>query len=532
MEHLGSVIGGAIRVMGEEITLPGNNGRWYFEASRPILNQGPDTPIAEFPYFTFLYGDLHPHMLVMPVYGLVFGWILNLLLWKPSRFKWVERIPGLIAAALIFGIFRAAHTWDFPTFIGLGALGIAWNVWLVKKDSIKQALQTILIYETAFVGLAVLFYLPFADWFKTEYVSLELWKGRRTPLIDYFYTFGLPLFVMLTLLLRELIPDLRAGIRGWLAIFLTPYLLPVLWLSDYEILAFGLPLLAGIAYLILAKREHSLLQKLMWILFGASLFITLFVDVFVLKGDAGRSNTVFRFYLQAWFMFGIAFSLALVEIFTVMRGWLLPVRIAWSIALGVLVLCAAIYPLTATEKKMTDRWPDIENPPHTLDGSAFMLGDAVNLNPAIYRDDNRPINLSRDYVAIHFMQDQIDGSPVFVEGHTWEYRWGSRFAIHTGLPSVAGWSWHVRQHNSLLDGALIERLIEQVDNFYNTADVQVAQDFLIKHRVSYVVVGDLERAYYDPNGFNKFQEMVERGILRIVFGDGTVNTTTIYEVVK
>ncbi len=64
------------------------------------------------------------------------------------------------------------------------------------------------------------------------------------------------------------------------------------------------------------------------------------------------------------------------------------------------------------------------------------------------------INLKYDYAAMLFMQDQIKGSPVIVEGNTQEYRWGSRFSIYTGLPSVIGWSWHVRQHNSLIDGAL------------------------------------------------------------------------------
>jgi uncharacterized membrane protein len=187
--------------------------------------------------------------------------------------------------------------------------------------------------------------------------------------------------------------------------------------------------------------------------------------------------------------------------------------------------------LIATDKKMTDRFPDIQNPPHTLDGSVFMLGDAVSLNPAIYKDDNRPLNLSRDYAAIQFMQDHVSGSPVFVEGHTEEYRWGSRFSIYTGLPSVVGWSWHVRQHNSLLDGAIVDRLIEEVGNFYNTTDVQSTQQFLAKHQVRYVVVGDLEHAYYDPNGFAKFQTMVDRGLLKVVFGDNTVNTTTIFEVV-
>jgi uncharacterized membrane protein len=357
---------------------------------------------------------------------------------------------------------------------------------------------------------------------------------------------------MITLLIRDLTPDLRALFQRWvstakerflnifkwsylcwyLAIVVVSYLLAALWVADYEILTFGIPLLLGMAYLVLIKRQLNMLQLVMWVLFGTGLFITLFVDVFVLKGDAGRSNTVFRFYLQAWFIFGWALSLALAEVLAAMPHWSRRTISIWGFVFGILLLLAALYPLTATEKKMTDRWPNIENPPHTLDGSDFMLGDTVSLNPAIYLDDNRPLNLSRDYVAIQFMQDQVNGSPVFVEGHTEEYRWGSRFAIHTGLPSVVGWSWHVRQHNSLLDGAIVDRLIEEVNNFYNTTNVESAQQFLAKHQVQYIVVGDLERVYYDANGINKFQDMAERGMLRMVFGDGTARTTTIFEVVK
>jgi uncharacterized membrane protein len=162
----------------------------------------------------------------------------------------------------------------------------------------------------------------------------------------------------------------------------------------------------------------------------------------------------------------------------------------------------------------------------------FMMGDASSLNPAIYNDDNRPLNLSHDYAAILYMQDHISGSPVFVEGHTEEYRWGSRFSIYTGLPSVVGWSWHVRQHNSLLDGIIVDKLIEDVNNFYNTQDTQSAKQFLDKHQVQYIIVGDLERAYYDANGIGKFQDMFDQGVLKIVFGDNSINTTTIFEVVN
>jgi uncharacterized membrane protein len=95
-----------------------------------------------------------------------------------------------------------------------------------------------------------------------------------------------------------------------------------------------------------------------------------------------------------------------------------------------------------------------------------------------------------------------------------------------------GWSWHVRQHNSLLDGAIIEKLIADVNDFYNTGDVQAAEQFLNQHQVQYIIVGDLERAYYDPNGFNKFQDMVNQGMLKIVFGDNSANTTTIFEIIN
>src|SRR5271169_2092468 len=35
LEHVGAFIGGAIQVLTGQSSLPGNNGNWYFDASRP-----------------------------------------------------------------------------------------------------------------------------------------------------------------------------------------------------------------------------------------------------------------------------------------------------------------------------------------------------------------------------------------------------------------------------------------------------------------------------------------------------------------
>ena len=191
IDQVGAFVGGVGQMIAGQDPLPGDKGRWYFEASRPILHDGPDTPIAEFPYFTFLYGDLHPHLLTMPFYALAFGWMLSILLWPLSRQKWPTRLLSLFAAGLIFGSFRASNTWDFPTFLGLGVLVILWTVWRDRTGSLRRTLLIGAAYALTFVGLAVALYWPFAAWFKTAYMSVELWTGRRTPLIDYLFVFGL-----------------------------------------------------------------------------------------------------------------------------------------------------------------------------------------------------------------------------------------------------------------------------------------------------------------------------------------------------
>jgi uncharacterized membrane protein len=45
--------------------------------------------------------------------------------------------------------------------------------------------------------------------------------------------------------------------------------------------------------------------------------------------------------------------------------------------------------------------------------------------------------------------------------------------------------------------------------------------------VRYIIVGPLERAYYQEEGLNKFEWMVEAGTLRVAFSNEGV---TIYEV--
>ena len=125
------------------------------------------------------------------------------------------------------------------------------------------------------------------------------------------------------------------------------------------------------------------------------------------------------------------------------------------------------------------------------------------------------------------------GTPTIVEGHTSEYRWGSRFANYTGLPTIVGWNWHLRQHNAVLPGSVVEKRIEELNNFYNTVDEDQAREFLDRYQADYIIVGDLERARYSPDGLKKLEQLAADGVLDIVYPeDGLAGEVTIYAVVR
>ena len=94
-----------------------------------------------------------------------------------------------------------------------------------------------------------------------------------------------------------------------------------------------------------------------------------------------------------------------------------------------------------------------------------------------YLENEVLMDLSQDYDAIRWMQENIKGTPTIVEANLPEYRWGNRYTIYTGLPGVVGWNWHQRQQRAINPSEWVTERVEDIGNFYSLADLNNAKEF-------------------------------------------------------
>jgi uncharacterized membrane protein len=93
---------------------------------------------------------------------------------------------------------------------------------------------------------------------------------------------------------------------------------------------------------------------------------------------------------------------------------------------------------------------------------------------------------------------------------------------------VVGWNWHQRQQRGYADDSWVWERVNAINDFYETTDRAEATAFLARYGVSWIVVGQLERAYYPGDGLDKFPAW-DGELWRQRFHQGE---TAIYEVVR
>jgi YYY domain-containing protein len=512
-------------VSGAPLPIPSHH--WFWNPTRIIPD--PDVvPITEFPAFTFIYGDLHAHLMDLPQVVAAIAFALAMLTGAGDRGR---RLAAVALGALAIGAMRPTNTWSYYPFLVLGMVAVGWAVRdNDRHPSRATEVASILGWIAGFAALTRLLYLPFDNWFGMGYSQLVYWDSSRTPLPIFLEHWGLFLFPIATWLVLEL--------RDWMAATPLAAVRP-LRRHLHTLVLFGGPAVAGqiglialgvgaawvvwpmlvAAGLLLLGRELPPARSFALLAAGLGLSLTLVVELVTLRFDLGRMNTVFKFYYVAWVLLAVVAAAALWwRAARRPTGARWRARLWWVVA-GCLIAGAALYPITAIPAKAKDRMaPDA---PHGLDGSAY-------LEYAVHHDQGRPLVLAEDLAAIRWLQRHVDGTPTIVEANVPEYRWGSRITVNTGLPGVVGWNWHQRQQRGYADDSWVWERVNAINDFYETTDRAEATAFLARYGVSWIVVGQLERAYYPGDGLDKFPAW-DGELWRQRFHQGE---TAIYEVVR
>jgi len=506
----------------------------YWRSSRMLP---PTISITEFPYFSFLFADLHAHMIAIPFQVLAIGVALSLALGAEGEHSsWrAWTVVGLLG--LITGSLRWVNSWDYPPFLLLALAAVVVGE-RRAEGGVAAAFGRTALKAVLLAGVSLLAYQPFLANYEAP-VSGLVAAPETTPMHQYLAHFGLFAAVLAAWLLFQLGRALRQALRaaaagtaagrsdlgGWAA-FLGGCLLLFLAAEftlvqrGKEFVAMLLPALLCVAALAvkeaLLPRPDSGVRLFVLALAGLGLGLSMGVDLVSLRGDIVRMNTVFKFYLHVWVVFALAASFAAWQLYYMawrpsLRAAAAPGRRALAAGgvcgFALLLLGAAVYPLFATPVRLDDRFNDLS---FGLDGAAYM-------REAVYADEHGPIDLSLDYEGIAWMRENVRGTPAIVEGRTPLYRWGGRFSVYTGLPSVLGWDWHQIQQRGRF-AFMVGQRAEAVDDFYADPDIESAKAFLRAYKPGYVILGRVERLYYPADGLRKLDAGLD-GSLELAFAN-------------
>ena len=526
---------------------------WWWRASRVVQDydlNGAFTgdTIDEFPFFSYLLGDLHPHVLSMPFVLLAVALAMNIFLGGLRgriNLQFGElhiSKTGFFLVALTLGGLAFLNTWDI---LVTGAL-IAFSYALTR---IRESgwgwgrIEDVFVLAIPAGVVAYAMYLPFFIGFDSQAGGLVpnfMFPTRGAHLWVMWGTLLVPIFAFFIYLLRTKMPaSWRTGILtalgllfaliaamfliGLLALQFRPELVqPILdsqgrdagtFVADSftRRLSYVGSLITLLALLIPASaflfanhrpqtmddeytvhRPPSIVFVLLLITLGTLLILG--PDFLYLRDNFGwRINTVFKFYFQAWILLSLAAAFGTAVLLTNLRG---VSNVTFTIIVAFVLVVGLTYPALGIFNKTNNF-----KPPYGL-----TLDDL----------DRVKIENPDEAAAIQWLRSAPDG--VVAEAVGGAYSSYARIANYTGLPTVLGWDNHEGQWR---DYALIGNRRQDIETLYTTPDGFIAQEIVARYNIRYIYVGGLERSTY-PVDESKFNSLY-----RLVFQQGNV---TIYEV--
>ena len=167
--------------------------------------------IDEFPFFSYLLSDLHPHVLAMPFVLIAIGLSLNFFLGAEEFLKkyrniqdWMKNLSFWLTT-LILGSLAFLNTWDFPIYVGLFC--VIWGYTRFQKDGWSSKIFWEFLKNGVILGLTgIVLFLPF-------YLGFASQAGGLLPSLE-FMTRGIHFWILFGALLVPIIAWLIHYLRS------------------------------------------------------------------------------------------------------------------------------------------------------------------------------------------------------------------------------------------------------------------------------------------------------------------------------
>lgn len=542
---------------------------WWWRASRVLNDKSPvdGSPIEvidEFPAFSFLLGDLHPHVLALPFCVLALAVAFNLFLSGTRAITNIQEAlgsflrPRMLLTALLVGALGMLNTWDIVTYgVVIAAVFAIVQYRAAGKVTAWMLASSIAFLVLLFVGGYVLF-LPFYLGFTSQARGV-MPQLTKTPLHQYLIMFGFFIFVIasLVILLISHQPNKRRMVRDWIEFALPLLAVPLvialggalavtfvdsvrdqiasaLNLSSptgmgellgiyfgallgnpgvFVLLVLLIGSIAALGRMELFNKEGTssrtvLVFALLLALIG--LILTFGTEFLFIRDTFGsRMNTVFKLYYQAWLLLAMAATIGAFYVWHTARG---AGRAIWIAAFGVLFAASLVYSAFAFPTRAN--YFNAQETPPTLDGWRWVQNTFPD-----------------DYAGIEWVRSNVPRDAIILEAAGDQYSFDDRVSVATGIPTLVGWGGHELQWRGT-DEVYGPRT-QDVEEIYKSRDLKQTQDLLTKYNVDYVIVGGIERKKYQLNSslvdkFGKIGDMVfEQGSMRIYrVGQVTVSART------
>ena len=508
---------------------------WWWKSSRitnSFNSEGADLDftIQEFPFFSFLLGDFHPHLMSIPfvltgITVLVAVFIAN----RSISFSTLRRnIPATVIAALAIGSSGFINFWDVGLLLLLST-GLVFAAWIARGRFGAKSLITAVLPVAAIWAIGVLIYSPF-------YLITAESQVQWPPIAPVKYGTRPIHFISIWLLLMTMAAPVAVILASkYSAIFtrrirkgasesLTERNLiwPPAWITALSLVAIpwaiwvvthvlfndnafitdvitrlpvtgvlGVISVTLIAVVLTRARRGAddgmhyvliLAALAVYLLFAAELFFV--HDLF-----GNRMNTVFKFYYQAWIVLSVVGGYGAHVWWKHHRKLVGAARLGSRTAIGVMtvvIISSLYFPVASAVSKTVSSGigPD-------LDGLSFM------------KDRNEDeLNVIRDISEISENDD------VLVEAIGGSYSEFARISGSTGVPTPLGWEFHEKQWHGSID--LFSDRKTDVETLYTTDDESELSEIIDKYSLTMVVVGPRERSTYGNIDMTMFDTIGDR----------------------